>query len=456
MKPTSIQALLQANVLLPVHKRHSFGKLIYVLAFLKAWSDSCCAHASQKQGYLSPKPDAAIVAAQRLSMAAKTMYDSFLPADVARILTPDEAKSLASTVDSAIARLVLANPTLKDVFQPGHFLLLQSVYAKSKAKTAPHALVSILATINQVKFEHAAPSFACANEFAWVMPASTQNSNITARAVAPLIAQLMNPQAFDVVLDMVCGQGHLLLALADQLACTQPNATLQLIGMEKDHDQWALAKMLLSLAGLPHQGIQHHYALSRGYNGLSEAEQKLTTGGADMVVIVLPEKFTKWPSALARDNQDPRFKVHLPIDGRLALFWLGLVAMKPDGGRMAILVPMDAFCPLGGLELAKHIVDLNLLDAVIALPGIKGYVLLMLHTQRTQSPIGFIQTKPPITNYTVDGICAVRSAWQHYQTGRAHPCVVRIERTVIAANHYQFDLHAYEEQIQATQTIPKF
>ena len=175
-----------------------------------------------------------------------------------------------------------------------------------------------------------------------------------------------------------------------------------------------------------------------------------------MVVMVLPEKFTKWPCELAQDNQDPRFKMHLPFDGRLALFWLGLAAMKPDGGRMAIVVPMEAFCQSDGLELAKHIVDLNLLDAVITLPGIKGYVLLMLHTQRTQSAIGFIQTKPPITNYTVEGTCAVRSAWQHYQTRRAHPCVARIEGTVVADNHYQLNLSAYEEQIQATQTIPMF
>jgi N-6 DNA Methylase len=349
MKPISIQALLQANVLLPGHKRHRFGILICVLAFLKAWSDSCSAHAAQKQGYLSPKPEAATVVAHRLSLAAKTLFDTFVPADVGRMLTPNQAKALARNVDGAIARLVQANPTLRNVFQPGHFLLLQSVYAKAKDMPAPHPLVRLLATVSQVNFEHPAPSFACANDFACVMTVSAQKSNITDRAVAPLIAQLINPQACDVVMDMACGQGHLLLACADQLACTQPDAALQLIGMEKDHDQWALAKMLFSLAGLPDQGIQHHNALSRGYNELSAAEQNLTIGGIDRVVMVLPEKFTQWPCDLARNIQDPRFNVHLPSDGRLALFWLGLAAMKPNGGRMAVLVPMEAFSQSGGL-----------------------------------------------------------------------------------------------------------
>ena len=384
-------------------------------------------------------------------MTAQTMYDAFLPADVGSILTLAAANAVANAVDVAIAQLVLANPALQDMFRPWHFSFLQSVYAKAKA--APHAVGSLLATINRVKFKHAAPSLACAEEFAWViacvMTTLAPNSHVTARAVAPLVAQLMNPQPWEVVLDMVCGHGDLLLACAAQLAQTQPNATLRMHGMEKDADQWSLVKMLFLLAGLPHQNIQHQNALSTSFNALSDAE-KILAAGADMVVMVLPEQFAAWRHGLAVDNQDPRFKAQPPIDARLALAWLGLAAMKPGGGRMAIAMPVNALDALGGLELRKHMVDANLLDAVITLPGIKDYILLVLHTQRTQAKIGFIQTQCPINNFTENGIIAVRNAWRDYQTGRDHPSVVRIERTVIAANHYQFALQGYEGQIQAS------
>ena len=441
MNPSSIHALLNANALLPQCGRRSYGKLLCVLAFVNAWSASWRSQAAKLDGYTPAKKAIAMAAAGQLNMTEQTLFDAFCPVDADSILTLEAAQALLPPLYAALNQLAAANPTLQGVFQAWHFIHLQSTYTQAKAK--PHTLAKVIAYMGQVKIEHPVPSLAGAQEFGKLMATTCQNNPITACGTAALMAQLINPQPNDVVVDFVCGPGNLLLACAAHLAQTQPGAALHLHGMVQDLDDWGLAKMWLALAGQPHHAIQQRNALTGSFKDFSEPEKKLALCGANVVVMVVPAHFTPWGHALAFEEQDPRFKVRPPIDSRLALAWIGLAAMNPNGGRMALLIPTNAFLALGNLELRKHMVALNWLDAVITLPGIDGYVLLMLHTQKVHTHIGFIQTKCPITSDTDDDILAVLDAWQHYQTGAAHPSVVKIARETVATNHYEFDVKRY-------------
>ena len=435
MKPESFQQLIQALALLPhAPNSHCLSQPLCTLLFLKAWSDSWHWHSAELQPAGHTPPDFAAAMAQRgvLAMPADTMFENCLTTS---------AEDRVKVIQQALMTLTIANPTLVGVLQPLQFSYLKGLYESENTDSTK--LAKLVGHLSQVQFEHSAPSFAIAAEFASVIQALCQNNNARAQVVAPLFAKLVAPQGGEVVRDFACEQGHLLLACAQRLASAQlqhpPQAPLQLIGMADNLHQWALANMLLSLAGVEHMHIQRANALHKSFNDLEAPEKARVIDGADIVVMAVPETSSAWGHALAFEQQDPRFPVRAPFDSRLALVWHGLAALKPETGRMALMMPMAALVVTGGHALRKHLVDNNLLDAVIHLPALAGQVLLMVRAKKSQTRIAFIHTQGRGTNSTD----MAWDAWQHYQAGQSHLSLVCLDQRSVAANDYQFNLQMY-------------
>ena len=340
MKQESIDRLTQALALLPPRpNNHCLGHFICTLLYLKAWSDSWYWHAAElKNAGLTP-PEFTAAMAQRgvLAMPADAMFETCLAAP---------ADKTVQAIQQAFITLTIVNPTLVGVLQPMQFSYLKGLYGPENTDAAN--LVELLATLSQISFENYAPSFALSAEFAVVIQTVCQNCNARAQAVAPLLANLVAPRAGEVVLDLACGQGNLLFACAQRLARTQPLAKMQLVGMEEDLHQWVLANMRLSLAGVAHGQLEHTHALRKPFSELDEAAQAFALGGADMVVMTVPETASAWGHALAYQERDPRFPWRAPFDSRLALICQGLAALKPETGRMALIMPMHALDVVGG------------------------------------------------------------------------------------------------------------
>jgi N-6 DNA Methylase len=439
MKEDSTQALMRAHALLPhlpqtpgMGEPLCLGIVICILAWFKVCSDHW--HARQNEG----QPTSALAEGGFVNMTADCTFDAILK---------EKGASTAKAILKAIDELVKLNPTLKGVLQPGHFVGVQSLYEKYHAH--PDSLHKLVATINEIRFESHAPSFACAAEFAAVITAVCKDSNAPARAFTPLCAQLLKPQANEVVLDLACGQGHLLLACAKALAETTTPATkpasaqapakLYLHGMAHDVRQSSLAKLSFCLAGLPHDHIQHANALKKPLNDFTAPEKALALGEADIVVMAIPETTERWRHALACQQQDPRFPVGAPASGSLALVWQGLAALKPEGGRMALIMPNAVLAATGGYTLCKYLVDNNLLDAVITLPDMVGQLLLMIRRQKRQTDIAFIVAQGRDTAGTASAL----QAYQHYQSEQNHPRLICLAQSTVAAKQYRLDLQIH-------------
>jgi hypothetical protein len=149
--------------------------------------------------------------------------------------------------------------------------------------------------------------------------------------------------------------------------------------------------------------------------------------------------------ALACQQQDPRFPVGAPASGSLALAWQGVAALKPEAGRMALIMPIAVLAATGGYTLCKYLVDNNLLDAVIALPGMAGQLLLMIRHQKRQTDIAFILAQGRDTAGTANAL----EAYQHYQSEQNHPRLICLAQSMVAANQYQLNLQMYGAEVSA-------
>ncbi len=102
-------------------------------------------------------------------------------------------------------------------------------------------------------------------------------------------------------------------------------------------------------------------------------------------------------------GDDGRFGPGLPAksDGQLLFLLHMLAKLKPDGGRMAIIMngsPLFSGAPGGGeSEIRRHVIEHDLLDAVVALPdqlfyntGITTYVWI-LTTRKRPDRVGTVQ-----------------------------------------------------------------
>lgn len=102
-------------------------------------------------------------------------------------------------------------------------------------------------------------------------------------------------------------------------------------------------------------------------------------------------------------GDDGRFGPGLPAksDGQLLFVLHMLAKLKPDGGRMAIIMngsPLFSGAPGGGeSEIRRHVIEHDLLDAIVALPdqlfyntGISTYVWI-LTTRKNPDRVGTVQ-----------------------------------------------------------------
>ncbi|MEN9866347.1 MAG: hypothetical protein RL748_1937 [Pseudomonadota bacterium] len=423
--------MVACNLLPRTGTQHCLGKVLCTLVFVKVWSDVWQRESASLQGQGQTPEQIAATLVQRgmLAMDAASVFDA------CRSQPPMPG---APPIRDAVSHLARANPVLQQALNPLQFGYVAGLYANLQAD--PAKLGQIVDSVGKVSFEHVPSCLPCGREFTEVISFVCANTQRPIRAVAPLIAKLMQPQANQLALDFACGQGHLLWALAAELAQHQPQASLQLHGMESDHGQWALATMLFSLSGLDPAQLHNSAALNTAFTRMDDADKANAIGSADMVVMALPDTTQAWNHALAHQERDPRFTRRPPYDSRVALAWLGLAALKPEGGRMALVMPAKALEGQEGLALRKHLVEMNLLDAVITMPVLKRQVLLLIRTQKAHTNVAFMQ----ITRSGEAGLDDASEMALAWQRGQAQAKQIIASITTLAKHQYPMDLLWYK------------
>ncbi|MET0003658.1 MAG: type I restriction-modification system subunit M [Candidatus Thiodiazotropha sp.] len=185
----------------------------------------------------------------------------------------------------------------------------------------------------------------------------------TPHKVSELVAKLAAPKPGDRICDPACGSGGLLIEAANEVG--SPNYAL--FGMEVSGSTWALAKMNMFLHGADAARIEWCNTLTSP--ALVEND-RLTK--FNVVVANPPFSLDKWGADEAESDRFNRFWRGVPpkSKGDWAFISHMVEAALEKEGRVAVVVPHGVLFR-GGAEgrIRQKMIEENLLDAVIGLPG---------------------------------------------------------------------------------------
>lgn len=185
----------------------------------------------------------------------------------------------------------------------------------------------------------------------------------TPATVSTLLAKLVAPKPGNIICDPACGSGSLLIRAAKEVG----NHNYALYGQEMSNATWALAKMNMFLH--TESGAHIHWGDTLNHPALLENDKLMDF---DIVVANPPFSLEKWGHENAANDQYDRFWRGIPpkTKGDYAFISHMIETTKPLSGRAAIVVPHGVLFR-GGAEglIRQHLIEENLLDAVIGLPA---------------------------------------------------------------------------------------
>jgi type I restriction enzyme M protein len=205
--------------------------------------------------------------------------------------------------------------------------------------------------------------------------------------VSELIAEIIDPQPGDRICDPTCGSGSLLIRCGNQLLAKDVK-DFALFGQEINQETWALAKMNMFVHGMDGALIER---------GDTIRSPKLVENGQllrfEVVVANPPFSLDKWGTEIAEADTYNRFFRGLPpkTKGDFAFISHMIETTTAIHGRVAVVVPHGVLFR-GSAEgrIRSQLIDENLLDAVIGLPGNlffgTGIPAAILVFKRSRSP----------------------------------------------------------------------
>eukprot|EP00873_Tetraselmis_striata_P040190 jgi/Tetstr1/460454/TSEL_005713.t1 len=190
----------------------------------------------------------------------------------------------------------------------------------------------------------------------------------TPAEVSQLMARLVEPQEGDAICDPTCGSGSLLLKCAKEIKDRTGKAAYELYGQEAIGSTWALAKMNMFLHGETNHRIEWGDTIANPKLRARDDQLRLF----DVVVANPPFSLDKWGHEKAAADPFGRFARGLPprTKGDYAFILHMVETLKPKTGRMAVVVPHGVlFRGSSEGQIRQKLIEENLLDAVIGLPG---------------------------------------------------------------------------------------
>jgi type I restriction enzyme M protein len=188
----------------------------------------------------------------------------------------------------------------------------------------------------------------------------------TPTQVSKLLAQLATPQPGDRISDPACGSGGLLIEAAEVVEA-QGSRNFALSGQEVNGSTWALARMNMFLHRKDAARIEWGDTLNSP--ALVEADRLMHF---KVVVANPPFSLDKWGASEAQADRYNRFWRGVPpkSKGDYAFITHMIETALPQEGRVAVVVPHGVLFR-GGAEgrIRRALIEENLLDAVIGLPG---------------------------------------------------------------------------------------
>lgn len=185
----------------------------------------------------------------------------------------------------------------------------------------------------------------------------------TPHKVSELVAELAGPKPGDRICDPACGSGGLLIEAAREVN----DRNFALFGMEVNGSTWALARMNMFLHGADSARIEWCNTLTSP--ALVENDRLMKF---NVVVANPPFSLDKWGAEEAESDRFNRFWRGVPpkSKGDWAFISHMVEAALEKEGRVAVVVPHGVlFRGAAEGRIRRKMIEENLLDAVIGLPG---------------------------------------------------------------------------------------
>lgn len=185
----------------------------------------------------------------------------------------------------------------------------------------------------------------------------------TPHKVSELVAKLAGPKSGDRICDPTCGSGGLLIEAAREIN----SHDFALFGMEVNGSTWALCRMNMFLHGADSARIEWCNTLTNPALVKNDRLMKF-----NIVVANPPFSLDKWGIEEAQVDRYNRFWRGIPpkSKGDWAFISHMLEAALDKEGRVSVVVPHGVlFRGQAEGRIRQKVIEENLLDAVIGLPG---------------------------------------------------------------------------------------
>ena len=185
----------------------------------------------------------------------------------------------------------------------------------------------------------------------------------TPHKISELVAKLGGPKPGNRICDPACGSGGLLIEAAREVG----GRNFALFGMESNGSTWALARMNMFLHGFDSARIEWCDTLTSP--ALVENDRLMKF---NVVVANPPFSLDKWGAVEAESDRYNRFWRGVPpkSKGDWAFISHMMEAALEKEGRVSVVVPHGVlFRGAAEGRIRQKMIEENLLDAVIGLPG---------------------------------------------------------------------------------------
>lgn len=185
----------------------------------------------------------------------------------------------------------------------------------------------------------------------------------TPHKISTLVAKLGRPKQGDRICDPTCGSGSLLIEAAREVN----DRNFALFGMESNGSTWALARMNMFLHGADSARIEWCDTLNSP--ALVENDRLMKF---NVVVANPPFSLDKWGAENAESDRFNRFWRGVPPKSKADWAFISHMvesALEKEG-RVSVVVPHGVlFRGAAEGRIRQKMIEENLLDAVIGLPG---------------------------------------------------------------------------------------
>jgi type I restriction enzyme M protein len=288
-----------------------------------------------------------------------------------------------------LQRIELANSdTLPGIFG--------DVQWANKEKLPEHALMDVIDEFSTLDLSpESAPGDILGAAYEYLLKYFADESGkkagefFTPRSVVRLVTLILDPDEGESVHDPTCGSGGMLVEMANVVREHGGDArTLKLSGQEVSLTTAAIARMNLFLHDI------EDFRIRRG-DTLRDPKFKTPDGQLerfDLVIANPPFSLNPWgQDGWANDPYGrSRYGVPPATKGDFAFVEHMVAAMKPDSGRVAVVMPQGVLFRAGQeREIRQRMLEAGLFDAVIGLPpnlfyntGLPACVLVLRATLR--------------------------------------------------------------------------